>query len=120
MTTRRRAAGDDEDEDSEAGERHHEEEHADQVGEEKPGQAPEGGDEAGETDGEDGDAEADQRPLEQLDAGAVHLCGEPDTGGDDRDGEQRSHQVDGRQAHIVEGHRSLRIDRNRIEHARPG
>jgi hypothetical protein len=100
----RGAAGDDEDEDGEAGERGNEEEHGDEVGEEEPWQAPECADEAGEADGEDGDAEGDEGPLEDLDAGVVGQRGQPDAGSDDRDGQERCEEVDGRRAHVVERH----------------
>lgn len=88
------AVGDQVDEDDEGGEEDDEDEHGDEVGQEEPRDSEEGAGEARNGGEEEQDAEDDDRPLEQLDAGVVGEGGEPDAGADDGDGEEHGKEVD--------------------------
>ena len=76
-----------------ASQKHNEDQHGDEVNNQQPADAPEGSDEAGDGNNKDNDAEKDDRPLEDLDAGIVLLGGQPYSGADDGDGEEHGYEI---------------------------
>ena len=86
--------GDSEGEDNEAKERGDDEEHGEKVQAEQPREAVASSGEAHERDDHDGDADDDERPLEEAEAvGGVGLGAQPYATAQDRDRYQKRHKV---------------------------